>query len=53
MSKLNVFDLSGVLMSKNGLGDKESRRFVKAIFDVIQECLDEDKVVKEIGRAHV
>ena len=49
MSKLNVFDLSGVLMSKNGLGDKESRRFVKAIFDVIQECLDEDKVVKVKG----
>ena len=49
MSKLNVFDLSGVLMSKNGLGDKESRRFVKAIFDLIQECLDEDKVVKVKG----
>ena len=49
MGKLNVFDLSGVLMSKNGLGDKESRRFVKAIFDVIQECLDEDKVVKVKG----
>ena len=49
MSKLNVFDLSGVLMSKNGLGDKESRRFVKAIFDVIQECLDEEKVVKVKG----
>ena len=49
MSKLNVFDLSGVLMTKNGLGDKESRRFVKAIFDVIQECLDEDKVVKVKG----
>ena len=49
MSKLNVFDLSGVLMSKNGLGDKESCRFVKAIFDVIQECLDEDKVVKVKG----
>ena len=49
MSKLNVFDLSGVLMAKNGLGDKESRRFVKAIFDVIQECLDEEKVVKVKG----
>ena len=49
MGKLNVFDLSGVLMSKNGLGDKESRRFVKAIFDVIQECLDEEKVVKVKG----
>ena len=49
MSKLNVFDLSGVLMSKNGLGDKESRRFVKAILDVIQECLDEDKAVKVKG----
>ena len=49
MSKLNVFDLSGVLMSKNGLGDKESRRFVKAIFDLIQECLDEEKVVKVKG----
>ena len=49
MSKLNVFDISGVLMSKNGLDDKESRRFVKAMFDVIQECLDEDKVVKVKG----
>lgn len=49
MSKLNQYDLCSVLVSKNGLDDKEAHRFVKAIFDVIQECLDEDKNVKVKG----
>ena len=49
MSKLNLYDLCGVLVSKNGLEDKEARRFVQAMFDIIQEGLDEDKVVKVKG----
>ena len=49
MSKLNIYDLCSVLTSKNGLDDKESHRFIKAIFDVIQEGLDEDKIVKVKG----
>ena len=49
MSKLNIYDLCSVLPSKNGLDDKESHRFIKAIFDVIQEGLDEDKIVKVKG----
>ena len=49
MSKLNIYDLCSVLTSKNGLDDKESHRFIKAMFDVIQEGLDEDKVVKVKG----
>lgn len=49
MSKLNMFDLCGVLVSKNGLEDKEAQRFVKAMFDIIQEGLDEDKIVKVKG----
>ena len=51
MSKLNIYDLCSVLTSKNGLDDKESHRFIKAIFDVIQEGLDEDKIVKVKGLA--
>lgn len=49
MSKLNIYDLCSVLTSKNGLDDKESHSFIKAIFDVIQEGLDEDKIVKVKG----
>ena len=49
MSKLNIYDLCSVLTSKNGLDDKESHRFIKAIFDVIQEGLGEDKIVKVKG----
>ena len=49
MSKLNLYDLCGVLVSKNGLEDKEARRFVQAMFDIIQEGLDEDKIVKVTG----
>ena len=49
MSKLNLYDLCGVLVSKNGLEDKEARRFVQAMFDIIQEGLDEDKIVKVKG----
>ena len=49
MSKLNIYDLCSVLTLKNGLDDKESHRFIKAIFDVIQEGLDEDKIVKVKG----
>ena len=49
MSKLNIYDLCSVLVSKNGLEDKESHRFIKAMFDVIQEGLDEDKIVKVKG----
>ena len=49
MSKLNIYDLCSVLTSKNGLDDKESHRFIKAIFDAIQEGLDEDKIVKVKG----
>ena len=49
MSKLNIYDLCSVLTLKNGLDDKESHRFIKAMFDVIQEGLDEDKIVKVKG----
>lgn len=49
MSKLNIYDLCSVLTSKNRLDDKESHRFIKAMFDVIQEGLDEDKIVKVKG----
>ena len=49
MSKLNIYHLCSVLTSKNGLDDKESHRFIKAMFDVIQEGLDEDKIVKVKG----
>ena len=49
MSKLNIYDLCSVLVAKNGLDDKESHRFIKAMFDIIQEGLDEDKIVKVKG----
>lgn len=49
MSKLNISDLCNVLVSKNGLEDNEAQRFVKTMFDIIQEGLEEDKIVKVKG----
>lgn len=49
MSKLNISDLCNVLVAKNGLQDAEAQSFVKMMFDIIQEGLEEDKIVKVKG----
>ncbi len=49
MSKLNISDLCSVLVTKNGLQDSEAQGFVKTMFDIIQEGLEEDKIVKVKG----
>lgn len=49
MSKLNISDLCSVLVAKNGLQDAEAQSFVKMMFDIIQEGLEEDKIVKVKG----
>ena len=40
MSKISIYDIAKILVEKNGLTKSESEQFVAAIFDVIQEGLD-------------
>ena len=49
MSKISIYDIAKILVEKNGLTKSESEQFVAAIFDVIQEGLDNDNLVKVKG----
>lgn len=49
MSKLTIQDISKVLIERNGLGKKEASAFANAMFDVIQQALERDKIVKVKG----
>ena len=49
MGKQIIQDLATVLTEKNGLPKADAQRFVTAIFDVIQDGLDRDKLVKLKG----
>lgn len=41
--------LSKILVERNGLGKKEASAFVSAIFSIIRQALDQDKIVKVKG----
>ena len=49
MGKQTTQDLATILVEKNGLEKKEAQRFVTAIFEVIQDGIDRDKLVKIKG----
>lgn len=49
MGKQIIQDLATVLTEKNGLPKADAQRFVTAVFDVIQDGLDRDKLVKLKG----
>lgn len=49
MGKISIHELSVVLTERNDLSKKEATTFVSAMFDVIQEELETDKVVKIKG----
>lgn len=49
MGKLVTQDLANVLMEKRGVAKQEALRFVTAMFDVMQEGLNNDKLVKVKG----
>ncbi len=49
MGKLSVQDLAAILVEKNGLDQEEATRFVSTIFEIIQDGIDKDKLVKVKG----
>lgn len=49
MSKLGIKELSSSLFDKHGLGKTDAEKFVSAVFDVINEGLVSDKLVKVKG----
>lgn len=49
MSKLGIKELSSSLSDKHGLNKNDAEKFVAAIFDVINEGLETDKLVKVKG----
>ncbi len=49
MGKLTLQDLAAVLVEKNALDKEEARKFVAAIFDVIRDGVEKDKLVKVKG----
>ena len=49
MGKYTIQHLADILVKKNGLADDEAQNFVNAIFEVIKEGLETDKLVKIKG----
>lgn len=49
MDKLTINHIASVLVEKNGIAPKDAEQFVAAMFDVIQEGLENDKQVKVRG----
>lgn len=49
MNKISIYDIAVTLVEKNGLTKSESEQFVAAMFDVIQEGLEKDGLVKIKG----
>lgn len=49
MSKLGIKELSSSLFDKHGLNKTDAEKFVSAVFDVINEGLASDKLVKVKG----
>ncbi|MGN0221581.1 MAG: HU family DNA-binding protein [Prevotella sp.] len=49
MEKLTINHIASILVEKNGVDPKDAEQFVAAMFDVIQEGLEKDKLVKVRG----
>ena len=49
MDKYTIPQLAEILIRKNGLSEEEAQSFVSAIFDLIKEGLEADKIVKIKG----
>ena len=49
MDKYTIPQLAEILIRKNGLSEEEAQSFVSAIFDLIKEGLEADKIVKVKG----
>ena len=49
MGKISIQDLGGVLVERHKLSKKDASGFVSAMFDIIQQELEKDKIVKVKG----
>ena len=49
MAKISILDIAQAVVSKHGLSQQEAEKFVTAFFDVINEGLNSDKIVKVKG----
>lgn len=49
MAKVSIVDMAKAIVSKHGLSQQEAEKFVTALFDVINEGLYRDKIVKVKG----
>ena len=49
MGKYTIQQLAEILVKKNGLNEKEAQDFVVAIFEIVKEGLEQDKLVKIKG----
>ena len=49
MGKLTIQDIAKVLCDRKGLTKKESANFVNEMFDIIQQALERDMIVKVKG----
>ena len=49
MAKFTLQNMANVLIEKNNLPKNEAEAFVAAVFDVIKECIERDRIVKVKG----
>ena len=49
MEKITIQDIAKILIERNGLSKKDASAFVNAMFDIIQQALERDRVVKVKG----
>ena len=49
MGKISIQDLSSVLVEKRGLSKKDASNFITEMFDIVQQELEKDKIVKIKG----
>ena len=49
MGKYSIQQLATILVKKNGLSNDDATKFVNAIFDIVKEGLETDKIVKIKG----
>lgn len=49
MAKITIQDIAKTLIERNGLSKKEASAFVNAMFDIIKQALERDRIVKVKG----
>ena len=49
MGKISIQDLSSVLVEKRGLSKKDASNFISEMFDIVQQELEKEKIVKIKG----